>query len=133
MHCQFYLIDITATPAVSQLILRLGSGKIALFWHVVKHRGARTQAYFMLDEMMLAGELQEPSKKAVTRVIEAQDQLVCFGPSSAFLLSLTPCSCSAVDSCVSFVRRNYHIVDVRPRMPHLWMVGRDLSCTTCAG
>ena len=30
----------------------------------------------MLDEMMLAGELQEPSKKAVTRVIEAQDQLV---------------------------------------------------------
>ena len=34
------------------------------------------QAYFMLDEMLLAGELQEPSKKAVTRVIEAQDQLV---------------------------------------------------------
>lgn len=30
----------------------------------------------MLDEMMLAGELQEPSKKAVTRVIEVQDQLV---------------------------------------------------------
>mmetsp|Transcript_13785 Transcript_13785/g.41622 ORF Transcript_13785/g.41622 Transcript_13785/m.41622 type:complete len:170 (-) Transcript_13785:391-900(-) len=34
------------------------------------------KAYFMLDEMMLAGELQEPSKKAVTRVIEVQDQLV---------------------------------------------------------
>jgi len=34
------------------------------------------KAYFMLDEMMLAGELQEPSKKAITRVIEAQDQLV---------------------------------------------------------
>ena len=30
----------------------------------------------MLDEMLLAGELQEPSKKAVTRVIEVQDQLV---------------------------------------------------------
>ena len=30
----------------------------------------------MLDEMLLAGELQEPSKKAITRVIEAQDQLV---------------------------------------------------------
>jgi hypothetical protein len=30
------------------------------------------QAYFMLDEMLLAGELQEPSKKAVTRVIEVQ-------------------------------------------------------------
>ena len=26
----------------------------------------------MLDEMLLAGELQEPSKKAVTRVIEVQ-------------------------------------------------------------
>lgn len=36
----------------------------------------RAQAYFMLDEMLLAGELQEPSKKAVTRVIEVQDQLV---------------------------------------------------------
>ena len=60
------------------------------------------QAYFMLDEMLLAGEMQEPSKKAsaqqdlatcrggccvaltdvagrmqaITRVIEAQDQLV---------------------------------------------------------
>ncbi|KAA6420860.1 MAG: Clathrin assembly small subunit AP19 [Trebouxia sp. A1-2] len=34
------------------------------------------KAYFMLDEMLLAGELQEPSKKAITRVIEAQDQLV---------------------------------------------------------
>lgn len=34
------------------------------------------KAYFMLDEMLLAGELQEPSKKAVTRVIEVQDQLV---------------------------------------------------------
>lgn len=32
----------------------------------------RLQAYFMLDEMLLAGELQEPSKKAVTRVIEVQ-------------------------------------------------------------
>lgn len=30
----------------------------------------------MLDEMLVAGELQEPSKKAVTRVIEVQDQLV---------------------------------------------------------
>lgn len=30
------------------------------------------QAYFILDELLLAGELQETSKKAVTRVIEAQ-------------------------------------------------------------
>ena len=34
------------------------------------------QAYFILDELLLAGELQEPSKRAVGRVIEAQDQLV---------------------------------------------------------
>ncbi|KAK9834723.1 hypothetical protein WJX74_008650 [Apatococcus lobatus] len=34
------------------------------------------KAYFMLDEMLIAGELQEPSKKAITRVIEAQDQMV---------------------------------------------------------
>lgn len=34
------------------------------------------KAYFILDEMLLGGELQEPSKKAVSRVLEAQDQLV---------------------------------------------------------
>lgn len=34
------------------------------------------KAYFMLDEMLIAGEMQEPSKKAITRVIEAQDQMV---------------------------------------------------------
>lgn len=34
------------------------------------------KAYFILDELLLAGELQEPSKKAISRVIEAQDQLV---------------------------------------------------------
>ena len=30
----------------------------------------------MLDEIMLAGELQEPSKKLITRSIEAQDNMV---------------------------------------------------------
>lgn len=34
------------------------------------------KAYYMLDELLLAGELQEPSKKAIGRMIEAQDQLV---------------------------------------------------------
>ena len=34
------------------------------------------QAYYMLDEIMLAGELQEPSKKLITRNIEAQDSMV---------------------------------------------------------
>ncbi len=42
----------------------------------IQFSSSASQAYFMLDEMLLAGELQEPSKKAVTRVIEAQDQLV---------------------------------------------------------
>ncbi|KAK2076495.1 hypothetical protein QBZ16_001021 [Prototheca wickerhamii] len=34
------------------------------------------KAYFILDELLLAGELQEPSKKAVLAKVEAQDQLV---------------------------------------------------------
>ncbi|KAI7837240.1 hypothetical protein COHA_008928 [Chlorella ohadii] len=34
------------------------------------------KAYFILDELLLAGEMQETSKKAVSRVIEAQDALV---------------------------------------------------------
>jgi AP-1 complex subunit sigma 1/2 len=34
------------------------------------------KAYFILDEMLLAGELQEPSKRAIAKAIEAQDQLV---------------------------------------------------------
>ncbi|KAL5983172.1 hypothetical protein ACLOJK_017255 [Asimina triloba] len=33
-------------------------------------------AYFILDEVLLAGELQESSKKIVARVIDAQDMLV---------------------------------------------------------
>lgn len=34
------------------------------------------KAYYILDELLIAGELQEPSKKAISRMIEAQDQLV---------------------------------------------------------
>jgi len=34
------------------------------------------KAYYILDEMLLAGELQEPSKKQILKVIEAQDLLV---------------------------------------------------------
>lgn len=33
------------------------------------------KAYFILDELLLAGELQESSKKNVLRVIGAQDSL----------------------------------------------------------
>jgi hypothetical protein len=34
------------------------------------------KAYFMLDEMLLGGEMSEPSKRAVSRVVEAQDVMV---------------------------------------------------------
>jgi AP-1 complex subunit sigma 1/2 len=34
------------------------------------------KAYFILDELLLAGELAEPSKRSVSRVVEAQDLLV---------------------------------------------------------
>jgi hypothetical protein len=33
------------------------------------------KAYFILDELLIAGELQESSKKAVLRVAAQQDQL----------------------------------------------------------
>jgi len=34
------------------------------------------QAYYILDELLIAGELQETSKKAVLRVCAAQDALM---------------------------------------------------------
>lgn len=34
------------------------------------------KAYFILDELLLAGEMAEPSKRTVSRVVDAQDQLV---------------------------------------------------------
>ncbi|CAL5348298.1 unnamed protein product [Camellia sinensis] len=34
------------------------------------------QAYYILDELLIAGELQESSKKTVARLIAAQDSLV---------------------------------------------------------
>ena len=39
------------------------------------------QAYYILDEVLIAGELQETSKKSVARVIAAQ---VCFYSFSLF-------------------------------------------------
>merc|ERR1712183_455883 len=34
------------------------------------------KAYYILDELLIAGELQESSKKTVARLISAQDSLV---------------------------------------------------------
>jgi hypothetical protein len=33
------------------------------------------QAYFILDELIIAGEMQESNKKSILRVVNAQDQL----------------------------------------------------------
>lgn len=34
------------------------------------------KAYFIIDELLLAGELQEPSKRVINRAIESQDLMV---------------------------------------------------------
>ncbi|KAA3463056.1 AP-1 complex subunit sigma-1 [Gossypium australe] len=34
------------------------------------------KAYFILDELLIAGELQEPSKRTIARLVAAQDSLV---------------------------------------------------------
>ncbi len=34
------------------------------------------KAYYILDELLIAGELQEPSKRVISKAIEAQDILV---------------------------------------------------------
>jgi hypothetical protein len=43
------------------------------------------KAYFILDELLIAGEMQESSKKNVLRVIGAQDSLEDMEVSSCFL------------------------------------------------
>ena len=58
----------------SATLHRTALGLTALLYR--RHCTTVPQAYFILDELLLAGELQETSKKAVGRVIEAQDQLV---------------------------------------------------------
>ncbi|RVW41954.1 AP-1 complex subunit sigma-1 [Vitis vinifera] len=44
--------------------------------YYLKDREATWQAYYILDELLIAGELQESSKKTVARLIAAQDSLV---------------------------------------------------------
>ena len=72
------------------------SSRVTSTFHIF---GCHLQAYFMLDEMMLAGELQEPSKKAVTRVIEAQDQLV--SPPPCLAANLSAAQRSVRSSCTT--------------------------------
>ncbi|KAI0511810.1 AP-1 complex subunit sigma-2 [Dendrobium catenatum] len=45
------------------------------------------KAYYILDEILIAGELQESSKKAVARIIAAQDSLVDTAKEQASSLS----------------------------------------------
>ena len=42
------------------------AGLICCLWLSMMVLGNDMQAYFMLDEMLLAGELQEPSKKVIS-------------------------------------------------------------------
>lgn len=52
------------------------------------------KAYFILDELLLAGEMQESSKKNVLRCIAQQDSLEDMEVSSCFTLSLlSPSNC----------------------------------------
>jgi hypothetical protein len=51
------------------------------------------QAYYILDEVLIAGELQESSKKSVARVIAAQvlafiPTLFCFNSASDTVLKI---------------------------------------------
>ncbi|KAJ4702380.1 AP complex subunit sigma [Melia azedarach] len=45
------------------------------------------KAYYILDELLLAGELQESSKRVVGRLIDAQDSLVEIAKEQASLVS----------------------------------------------
>ncbi|TXG51831.1 hypothetical protein EZV62_021000 [Acer yangbiense] len=45
------------------------------------------QAYYILDEILIAGELQESSKRVVGRLIDAQDSLVEIAKEQASLVS----------------------------------------------
>ena len=48
------------------------------------------KAYFILDELLIAGEMQESSKKNVLRVIGAQDSLEDMEVSCCFFTAVHP-------------------------------------------
>jgi hypothetical protein len=51
------------------------------------------KAYFILDELLLAGEMQESSKKNVLRVISAQDSIEDTEVSGALLFNFVVFTC----------------------------------------
>ena len=51
------------------------------------------KAYFILDELLLAGEMQESSKKNVLRVISAQDSIEDTEVSGALLFNFAVFTC----------------------------------------
>lgn len=53
------------------------------------------KAYFILDELLLAGEMQESSKKNVLRCISQQDSLEDMEVSPTMLCPLLPASSSS--------------------------------------
>lgn len=58
-----------------------------------------TKAYWILDELLLAGELQESSKKTVLRCIAQQDSLEDMEVSQALFLVLSCCRPVMYSSC----------------------------------
>jgi hypothetical protein len=49
---------------------------VALVLPCLRGTNSAPQAFYILDEVLMAGELQETSKKAVLRVVASQDALV---------------------------------------------------------
>jgi hypothetical protein len=88
------------------------------------------KAYFILDELLLAGEMQESSKKNVLRCIGQQDSLEDMEVSKKSSLARTPfphrVSSPAHRIPVALPRLIYTYHFVRPRM----MASRR-SCKSC--
>ena len=59
------------TRVVRLLELVVHTFVLALLYFTCAHK-----AYHVLDELLIGGELQEPSKKAILRVTAAQDALM---------------------------------------------------------
>ena len=73
------------------------------------------KAYFMLDEMLLGGELQESSKKNILKAIAAQDAIQEVSAQSSLAKSAPVCflffTCSyifpiTVTKCIIFLHEN---------------------------
>lgn len=87
------------------------------------------KAYFILDELLLAGEMQESSKKNVLRVIGAQDSLEDMEVSNTAAVRATPVSSPLCAHMMTVIL--YH----HPLMPWLirsrTMLSQRLAESSC--